>query len=221
MNYPFANAIVDFLKGGDAKHLLNTVLDICENYPPCAVKLLMNHIGTHDTARILTRLGTNETFNGDRESQSRFELNDYEYKNAVKLLKLAAVLQYTLPGVPSIYYGDEAGVTGFGDPFCRKTYPWGKENTELVDFYKLLGKIRRASEAFKEGEFVPVTAENGLICFLRTTKDAQVFVAVNRNDFEQEIPLPKEFKKAKSQMGQKAQSEKLVLPPFGFIIITA
>ena len=100
MNYPFANAIVDFLKGNDAKHLLNTVLDICENYPPCAVKVLMNHIGTHDTARILTRLGTNETFHGDRESQSRFELNESEYKNAVKLLKLAVVLQYTLPGVP-------------------------------------------------------------------------------------------------------------------------
>jgi glycosidase len=171
----------------------------------------MNHIGTHDTARILTRLGTNETFYGDRESQSSFELNENEYKKAVKLLKLAAVLQYTLPGVPSIYYGDEAGVTGFGDPFCRKTYPWGKENAELVDFYKYLGKVRRENDVFKEGEFVPVTAENGLISFLRKTKDSQVFVAVNRNDFEMEIELPKEFKKAKNQ--------KCVLPSFGFIIM--
>lgn len=221
MNYPFANAIVDFLKGSDANNLLNTVLDICENYPPCAVKLLMNHIGTHDTARILTRLGTNETFNSDRESQSRFELNQDEYNRAVKLLKLAAVLQYTLPGVPSIYYGDEAGVTGFGDPFCRKTYPWGKENTELVEFYKQLGKVRRGSAAFKEGEFIPVTAENGLLSFMRVSGNAKVFVAVNRNNSVYEIVLPKEFKKKKSQMGGETKLEKIVLPPLGFTIITA
>ena len=101
MNYPFADAIITFVKGGNSRDLLDTVLDILENYPPQAVRLLMNHIGTHDTARILTRLAKGDA-EGDREWQSRQTLAPEEYEHGVKLLKLAAVLQYTIPGVPSL-----------------------------------------------------------------------------------------------------------------------
>ncbi|MBR4123306.1 MAG: glycoside hydrolase family 13 protein, partial [Clostridia bacterium] len=79
MNYPFANAIVDYVKTANSNNLLNTVLNILENYPPQSIKLLMNHIGTHDTARILTRLGSDCNFEGDRESQSRYSLSHEQY----------------------------------------------------------------------------------------------------------------------------------------------
>jgi len=216
MNYPFANAIVDFVKGADSKYLMNCVLDITENYPPEALKLLMNHIGTHDTARILTRLGTDCRFDGDRQSQSQFVLSEGEYKRAVELLKLAAVLQYTLPGVPSLYYGDEAGLQGFGDPFCRGTYPWGKENTELLEFYKALGALRRGSAAFVSGEFIPVCSNGGLIAYIRKNKKGKAFIAVNRSAETLEINLPKEFTSCKQVFGQKAEGEKLILPPMCF-----
>ncbi len=178
MNYPFANAIINFIKKRDGKALLNTVMSILENYPKPAIKLLMNHIGTHDTARILTVLGT-DYIPPSREEQSKFTLNSEQYNNAVKLLKLSAVLQFTLPGVPSLYYGDEAGMEGFGDPFCRGSYPWGKENRELLDFYKYLGEFRRKNDAFRDGEFIPITADYGIFAFLRKTENSNVLVAVN------------------------------------------
>lgn len=219
MNYPFANAIVDFVKSGNSDNLLNTVLNILENYPPQSVKLLMNHIGTHDTARILTRLGTDCTFDGDRESQSRYNLSHEQYLKAVKLLKLAAVLQYTLPGVPSLYYGDEAGMQGFGDPFCRKTYPWGKENPELLSFYKDLGNMRKNTAAFKTGDFIPLCAENGVFVFLRKNEDCQVLIAVNASDDIKEYLLPNDIKKANSRLGICPKLKKLILPPHSFSII--
>lgn len=220
MNYPFANAIVEFLKGKDAQTLLNTVLDITENYPPQAVALLMNHIGTHDTARIITRLAGKQNLEGDRYRQSEARLSQEEYSYGVRLLKLAAVLQFTLPGVPSVYYGDEAGLTGYGDPFCRGTYPWGNENTDLIEFYKTLGFVRRGCSVFAAGDFVPVRADRGFMAFMRKTGDKAVFIAVNRNNFWYELPLPCEITSPKILFGEGAQGKKINLPPFGFTVIT-
>ncbi len=178
MNYPFANAIIDFVKGGKGVSLLNTVMSILENYPKPAIKLLMNHIGTHDTARVLTVLG-NDYIPSTREEQSRTKLTKEQYEKGIWRLKLAAVLQYTLPGVPSVYYGDEVGMQGYGDPFCRATYPWGKENAELLEFYKELGQFRRNNKAFCDGDFVPVAAEQDFICFKRQREKNSVLIAVN------------------------------------------
>ncbi len=219
MNYPFANAIVDYVKTANSNNLLNTVLNILENYPPQSVKLLMNHIGTHDTARILTRLGTDCAFDGDRESQSQYTLSHEQYLKAIKLLRLAAVLQYTLPGVPSLYYGDEAGIQGFGDPFCRKAYPWGKENTELLSFYKDLGKVRNTTDAFKIGDFVPLCSNDGLFVFLRKSDTSKVLIAINASDNVKEYLLPDEIKKANSLLGICPKNKKLTLPPHSFSII--
>lgn len=220
MNYPFADAIVNFLKGESGETLLNTVLQITENYPPQALRLLMNHIGTHDTERILTRLGRNDDFNSDREWQSRYELSKEQYERAVKLLKLAAVLQYTLPGVPSLFYGDEAGITGFGDPFCRATYPWGNENTELLDFYKSLGALRRSTKAFAGGEFVPNDTSDNVISYKRQSKGSSVLIAVNKGNEAAEVNLPNDYQNAKLALGTAELKEKLILPPLSFAILT-
>ncbi len=193
MNYPFANAIVGFLRGDSGEKLNNTVLRILENYPKPAVKLLMNHIGTHDTARILTLLGS-DYIPQSREEQSRFSLTREAYNKGVALLKLAAVLQFTLPGVPSVYYGDEVGMEGFGDPFCRAGYPWGKENTELLEFYKSLGKYRRENSCFKDGDYIPILINEDVVSYVRKSGNSRAFIAVNRSAREQNITLPDGFK---------------------------
>lgn len=220
MNYPFAGAIVDFVKGGRPESLLNTVLDILENYPPQCVKLLMNHIGTHDTARILTVLGDKSGFSGDRSQQSVKMLSREEYDRGVRLLKLAAALQFTLPGVPSVYYGDEAGLTGYGDPFCRAGYPWGRENTELIEFYKKLGNFRRGTDVFASGEFIPVCADNGVICYIRKKGKNAVLTAVNNTETEREIEISAEFTGANAVFGNKPTFGRLKLNKESFSIIT-
>jgi len=218
MDYPLAEGIIAFITGGDGDKLCETVMTILENYPLPAVHTLMNHIGSHDTARILTRLGTNEQ--GNRAWQSSRRLNDWELGLAKKRLLAAATLQYTLPGVPSLFYGDEAGVEGFGDPFCRATYPWGNEDNEILSFYQKLGNIRRNNTAFREGAFIPYICRLGIFSFIREDDNNRIFVAVNRWDGCDSIDLPEEFKSAEVLYGER-QDGKAILPPFGAIIIKA
>jgi len=219
MNYPFANAIVDFLKCGNAEQLCDVVLSVIENYPPQVTRLLMNHIGTHDTARILTRLGSNQVYENDRESQSKAKLSESEKENGIRLLKLAAVLQYTLPGVPSLYYGDEAGLEGYGDPFCRATYPWGNENAELLEFYKSLGRFRRGCKAFVSGEFVPVITDDNAFAFIRKNDDGGVLIAVNRGDTEFTFPLPEQYIYENTELWESIKDGNLNLSPMSFAIV--
>ena len=192
MNYPLASAIVNYVKGGNSRDLVDTVLDILENYPPQAVKLLMNHIGTHDTARILTVLGKENEQAGDRAWQSAQKLTDEEYSRGVRLLKLAAVLQFTLPGVPSVYYGDEAGVEGCADPFCRRTYPWGREDQDMLARYKAMAAMRNGHPVLKTGEcayIAPCSAvlgvirknENGKDAFGKKAENACAVTLINRS----------------------------------------
>ncbi len=200
MNYPFANAIINFIKTGNSKNLIDTVMGICENYPPDSIKTLMNHIGTHDTARILTTLGKSDGYIGDRYCQANQSLSPAEYELAVRRLKLATLIQFTLPGIPSIFYGDEAGIEGYGDPFCRATYPWGKENNELLTHYKYLGNIRKNLECFKNESFIPYHNDIGVLSYIRESENDALFLAVNTNYYDVWMEAPEEFKTVKNSL---------------------
>ncbi len=219
MNYPFSNAIINYLLGGNSRNLIDIVLEILENYPPQAVKLLMNHIGTHDTPRILTLLGKGGIACNERDWQARQSLSSEELERGLALLKVGALIQYTLPGIPSLYYGDEAGVEGYGDPFCRATYPWGKENTNLLDYYKALGEIRRNNKAFCSGEFIPVYANFGEIVYIRKSDNEQVLIAVTRWHEGSQVTIPDEFINAECLLGEKPNGNQITLPPFGYSVL--
>ena len=218
MNYPFADAIIKYVTGGDSKDLIETVCTILENYPKEAVDVLMNHLGTHDTPRLLTRLGTKH-YPNSRAEQSGFKLNEEEYCLTKRKQKLAAVIQYTLPGVPSLYYGDEAGMQGFGDPFCRGYYPWGKEDTELKDFYAWLGKLRAENKVFCGGEFLPILAGLGSMAYSRKDNDGELLIAVNRWCESDTIIVPERFANGKVLYGNKLDGTNLTLDAYDFAII--
>ena len=218
MNYPFAEAIIKYVSGGDGKDLINTVLSILENYPKEAVDVLMNHLGTHDTARLITRLGTKYHPNS-RAEQSDFKLTDDEYRLAKAKQKLAAVIQYTLPGVPSLYYGDEAGLQGFGDPFCRGTYPWGKEDAELLEFYTWLGALRRENDVFVSGEFLPIVSGLGSLAYSRKNDRGELLIAVNRWCKDDTIEIPERFSRGEVLYGNKPFGTNLTLDAYSFAII--
>ncbi len=219
MNYPFSGAIIDYLLGGNSRNLIDTVLEILENYPPQAVKLLMNHIGTHDTPRILTLLGKGGIASNDREWQSKQTLSEEEHQKGAALLKVGALIQYTLPGIPSLYYGDEAGIEGYGDPFCRATYPWGKEDKALLEHYKQLGEIRRQNKVFHSGEFIPVYANFGEIVYIRKCGNEQVLIAATRWHEGSEVTIPDEFINAECLMGEKPNDNKIKLSPYGYSVL--
>ena len=173
MNYPFKNAIISFLRSGDGEKLALTVERIMENYPPFAVNALMNNLGTHDSLRILTALAGKEIEPRleTRAEQARTHLSTHEREKGIKLLKMAVALQMTLPGVPCIYYGDEAEMEGYGDPFNRACYPWGNENEELIKWYKDLIAVRRENTVFEKGLYRTLEATEGIFSFARYSEE--------------------------------------------------
>ena len=188
MNYPFRTAIINFMRRmDDGWHFKNTVMSIVENYPPQVMDCAMNLLGTHDTSRILTALV--DDFNGSREAKAARKLTRSQMNTAVERLLVASFLQYTLPGSPSIYYGDEAGMEGYGDPFCRRPFPWGNEDRELLTHFKRLGFLRTNCEPLRRGDIHFFQAGNMQLGFTRSYNGQTVRVYVNRSSDDWEIPV--------------------------------
>lgn len=181
MNYPFAGAVIDFIRDANAELFASRVMGIVENYPKEVLDVLMNHISTHDTMRAITALAGESCAYRDRRWQSTHSLDEKEYRYGMKLLMAASAMQFALPGVPTIYYGDEAGMQGYKDPFNRRCYPWGKENEELVEWYKKLGEIRSKNSVFKDGKFEILSAVAGCVAFSRKNDDEAILVISSSN----------------------------------------
>lgn len=181
MNYPFRNAVLALLTQGDAVTFCNILTEIYASYPKEVSDSLMNLLGTHDTERILTVLGAGVSAGAtlDNATLARKRLTDPQREKAVTLLKIASLLQFTVYGVPSVYYGDEAGLEGYRDPFCRMPYPWGRENRELREHYKKLGALRREHGVFCEGTFRFLQKEAHAFTFEREGAGERILVAVN------------------------------------------
>ncbi len=219
MNYPFSNAILDFIKGGSANRFMDIIYSVMENYPPQVLHVLMNHIGTHDTERALTNLAGEPANGRDREWQNCQKLSDGQRKFGYTLLTLASALQFTLPGVPSIYYGDEAGMEGYRDPFNRGCYPWGQEVPEILAWYQRLGKIRRSCPALIDGGLHCLIADGNIVAYERQKDDDLLLCAVNRGSTYQSVKLNKDWIGAVVLAGHGPDISLLSLPPYSFTIL--
>ncbi len=187
MNYPFRNAILDFVRDRDfGQGLKNTVMTVAENYPPQVFLSNMNLLGTHDTPRILTALV--DDFQGDRYQQAHRHLSRGQYITAQERLFMASFLQYMLPGSPSLYYGDEAGMEGHKDPFNRRTYPWGRENTELMAHFRRLGQLRKEFAPLRTGDIRFEYAAEQRLAFSRNLEGKRLRIYCNRSSDPWDIP---------------------------------
>ena len=190
MNYPYRTAIMNFARhADDGKGLKSAVMTVLENYPRQVALCNMNMLGTHDTPRILTALV--DDFDGPREALAQRRLNEQQYALAKQRLMLASVLQYTLPGSPSLYYGDEAGCQGGKDPFNRRTYPWGREDMELLEHHRQLGLLRKNNEALRLGDTEFFHAGDGRLGYTRYLSEKKIQIYVNRNDSAWTLPAGK------------------------------
>ena len=140
----------------------------------------MNMLGTHDTARILTALLDER--DGTREELAKRKLTAEQYDLARQRLLMASLLQYTLPGSPSLYYGDETGMEGGKDPFNRRTYPWGKEDPKLLSHHRALGQLRKQYETLRVGQLEFIQSGEGKVIYTRSLRDQKLRICINRTE---------------------------------------
>ena len=215
MNYPFRNAILDFMRGRDSgRGFRDTVMSIVENYPPQVMQCCMNLLGTHDTPRILTALV--DDFEGTRAEKAHRHLSRNRLEVARDRLYMASFLQFTLPGAPSIYYGDEVGMEGYQDPFNRRTFPWGREDEELQAHFRLLGALRRDCEPLRLGDIQFFQAGDRHLGYSRSRNGKTVRVYVNRSEDPWTVDAGKLLMGRNIQLASPTVT---VLAPRGFCIL--
>lgn len=191
MNYPLRRAIIDFALGKTSSFALRDfLLSQKMNYPEPLYYSLMNLLSSHDVERISTALGTGADMRGvprERQLEIISSLSEERITEARLLHKLCAGIQYVLPGVPSLYYGDEEALTGGTDPFNRA--PFEPTKMGLFSYYSKLGKIRNESNALKSGTLEIETPDPDVIILRRKYGDEEIICIANRKNaaFEHHI----------------------------------
>ena len=197
-NYPLKNAIINYLKTGDATDYLNTFKMVEHRYPFFVQNNLMNIVGSHDTSRIASEI---ETFNP-------------EHKN--ELIKIASLLQYIFVGIPTVYYGDEIALENIKGDNSRSPYPWEREVGEMLDWYKKIGKLR-SLPAVICGEMTIELSEKGVLVISRKKGRESVVVATNLSNRTFVLETEKGYTEFESNLKEKNKS--FAIEPFGFKIL--
>ena len=181
MNYPLRRAILRFCKGEDDAYALEKQLfSLMENYPKPFMDACLNLISSHDETRALTYLaGGPNRFVASRAEQAAFRPGKEALARATRLFLNGTALQMFLPGVPCIYYGDEVGLLGAGDPFNRRPFPWGEEDMALHDRVRELVGLRNRSEALILGHIRMGALSGRCFAVIRYTETECVILLVN------------------------------------------
>jgi len=166
-----------------------------------SLHIAMNELSNHDHSRFLTRtnrkVGRVNTLGSESASQG---IN-------MATMREAVLIQMTWPGAPTIYYGDEAGVCGFTDPDSRRTYPWGHEDKDLINFHKEMIKIHKDSTAFKYGSLKYLVGDYNLIGYVRFYEKDHYIIIVNNNDYE----VNREYSVWESGIPKRCELDRLML----------
>ena len=183
MNYPLREGLIGFLLGEIDAYALKRRLDaLYENYPAPFAAALMNLLGSHDKARVINRLSGVEPENRPREERAFTPLSDAEYERGKRRFIKAWRFLCAMPGMPCLYYGDEAGAQGGDDPFCRGTYPWGHEDRALMEEIKRVNHARLKSRAAQNGSLELIAPDADTLTVVRRYESDELRVTLDRRD---------------------------------------
>lgn len=186
-NYPFRNAVIDFVKYGDSEFLASTVNALYRHYPPHKLASVMNFLGSHDTERIATVL-CGEPDYGEENSVLAVRCMTAEQRQTAKeLLKNAYLLLASLPGVPCLYYGDEIALEGYHDPFNRRPFPEDGFEDEYSRFFAQVNKLRASEPLFRSDELKAASVADGVVRVDRINGAQRMITVANMSDTEYEL----------------------------------
>ncbi|NGM81567.1 alpha-amylase [Paenibacillus sp. 7124] len=193
MNYRFRGAVQSYMISGDANTLNQSLESIREDYPKEAWQAMLNLVDSHDTTRSITK------YDHPDYEEEHLVIADDASDRALKLQALTAILQMGYPGAPTIYYGDEVGVTGTKDPDSRRTFPWERiiagggeysatgKYAELFQTYQSAAKVRNDNEVFRTGDLKVAYASGDVIVYARKNDTKGGLVAINRGTEAQTV----------------------------------
>lgn len=207
------------------KYILEDI--ICE-YPKDTINTLMNFTSTHDISRAINIFGADE-FNGysewawnlknnDLEWCRNFKLTLEQYKKGRDIFEAYTFALAFLPGILSIFYGDEVGIQGIGNLANRKPFPWGREDKNLLQFFRCIGSIRGKEKFLEQADLNIVDINKQYMMFERTSEDAEILVLVNRTQFDSEISIPSKYEKCNKVYSLKKSTRKK-LTPYGGVAV--
>lgn len=168
---------------GNADVFWNSMMNAGLNFSNSSALVAMNELSNHDHSRFLTR--TNRIVGRLGQKESRMA----ELGISKALMRVAVVMQMTWPGAPTVYYGDEAGVCGFTDPDNRRTYPWGREDQEMITFHKEMIKLHKQNQELISGSLIKLYAQPFVIGYGRFTSREQIIVIVNNSDCIRDVTV--------------------------------
>ena len=189
MNYVFRNAVLSFAKGGTSTDAMNTLEKLRERYPEEAFYAMMNLVGSHDTARVLSYLDGIDDDRKDTSIEAAFPTYEATSDLAKQRQYLVAFLQFTYAGAPTIYYGDEIGMVGADDPDDRRAFTWGQGNKELVTWYATLANVRNQYAALRTGSVEPFECNANVMGYVRRDDNDTMVVLANNSQEKQEFTL--------------------------------
>ncbi len=182
MNYPLRKGIIHYFRYGDTEALRYALCEVMPNCPKRILDAQMNILGTHDTKRIITALAAPDEDGKTNCELSTWRMSDDQYSAGVQMLKSAYLALATLPGIATVFYGDEAGMQGYSDPFNRLPFPWNNIDEELLSFYREVGALRRRESIYKDGELKLLRLDGHVLAFARVKSKKALFTVINRSD---------------------------------------
>lgn len=208
MNYPLRRGIIDYLLGNGYESLAYALTDVTYNAPERVLHNQMNLLGTHDTERILTVLSGVDIRDKSNYELARLRMDHAHKRIATRRLKSAYTVLATMPGIPTVFYGDEAGLEGYRDPFNRMPYPWGREDHSILEHYKTLGRIRRENKVYESGEYRLLHIDGDLLVFERLFGDEAFVTVLNNSDNEIRIS----FDRSTTELISEEKADEFILP---------
>lgn len=197
-NYPLRNAILQFLKTGCADEYINCLNIVKDDYPKFVQSNLMNLIGSHDTSRIIN------------------EIDAIDTNHRKELLKMATLLEYGFIGIPTIFYGDEVGVSNFKGNISRTPYPWGKEDKSFLYWFKRLGELRSFKSVIK-GSCTIIENEGGVLVLMREFEEERVYIVINHSESDYKFKTLSKFVEVVT--GTSSPQKSFTVKPFECLVV--
>lgn len=229
MDYLFIDSLIRYMKYGDNDTLAYKIKEIREEYPEDTIKTLMNFTSTHDISRAINIFATDDflkysewawnTIRSDLDWYRNYRLTPEQYKRGRDIFQAYIFILTFMPGILSIFYGDEVGAQGIGNLANRCPYPWESRDKKLLEYFRYIGRIRTDEEFLRNANLNVYDINKNYYMFERVNNDEKVLVTVNRTDQELDYPVPGEYELGTNGIYTLKKSIPGHLNPYGGVAI--